>query len=351
MAMTFDIFNPPKTKVVKGVEGKMMLVHSNSVKCGKTTVGTQMPKPFYLRFEQGVNFIDDIPFAPLTSWADFKQIVKMLTSTKKEKRIIDGVEKEVCPRDLYDTLIPDTFDVAIRWCESFVCKKYGVEQLKDGNSGYGLWKEYANEWFDTWNPLMNAGYFIYGISHSEIRKIKDGRTGEEVEKYAPKGDKRTIDPIIETVDFIGYVKSNGVDEKGNVIPSSIYFAETDEYLAGSRLDTMPTEIKVFSAENIQNAIKTAIEEKEKQSKSKAITYEEKKESEAKKEWTHKEILDAIKPYMEGMWSKYPEEINDIIEANLGEGIKVSETTKRQIPQLEMVLFDLKNLADDKGIKI
>lgn len=351
MADIFDIFNPPRTKVVKGVQGKMMLVHSNSVKCGKTTVGSQMPKPFYLRFEQGANFIDDMPFAPLKSWLDFKKVAKKLASEEKRKMIIDGVEKEITLRDLYETLIPDTFDVAIRWCKDYVCSQYGVTKLGDGNGGYGLWQEFADEWFRVWNPLMNAGYFIYGISHSEIRKVKDGRTGEEVEKYAPKGDKRTIDPIIEMVDFIGYVKANGVDEDGNVIPSSIYFAETDEYLAGSRLDTMPTEIKVFSAENIQNTIKKAIEDKEKQSKNKAITYEEKQEAEKRKEWTHKEIIVAIKPYMEQLWAKYPDDVNDIIEENLGEGVKVSETTKKQMPQLEMILFDLKNLAENKGVKI
>lgn len=351
MADMFDIFNPPKTKVVKGVAGKMLLVHSQSVKCGKTTVGSQMPKPFYLRFEQGANFIDGMSYAPLKSWSDFKQVAKNLASDKRKKVIIDGVEKEVCPRDLYDTLIPDTFDVAIRWCKDYVCKKYGVEKLGDGNNGYGLWQEYADEWFNTWNPLMNAGYFIYGISHSEIRKIKDGRTGEEVEKYAPKGDKRTIDLIIETVDFIGYVKSNGVDEEGNVIPSSIYFAETDEYLAGSRLDTMPSEIKVFSAENIQNAIKEAIEKKESQSGNAAISYEEKKIEEVQKEWTHKEILNAIKPYLQTLWEKYAEDVTDIMTNNLGEDVKITDTTKKQIPQLEMVLFDLKNLAKDKGVKV
>ena len=46
----FDIFSPKKTRVVKGVEGKLMLVHSDSVKCGKNTVGSEMPKPFYLIF-------------------------------------------------------------------------------------------------------------------------------------------------------------------------------------------------------------------------------------------------------------------------------------------------------------
>lgn len=351
MADIFDIYNPPKTQLVKGVAGKMMLVHSDSVKCGKTTVGSQMPKPYYLRFEQGANAIDGLPYAPLTSWSDFKKVNKLLCDTKPKEVEIDGKKQSITPRDLYTTIIIDTFDVAIRWCSKFVCAKYGVERLKDGNSGYGLWQEYADEWFGEMNKLMNAGYFIYGISHSELKKVVDGVTGEEYEQLCPKGDKRTIDLIVEAVDFIGYVKSNGVDEKGNIIKSSIYFAETKEYKAGSRLDYMPRYIKEFSAENIQEAIKIAVEKKEKETGSKAITFDEKKEIEKKKKWTHEEILEAIKPYIDALYDDYTEEINDIIVKNIGEGIKISETTSKQIPQLEVMLFELQEIADNNGIMI
>ena len=64
--MDFDIFNPPKTKVVAGVEGKTILVYSAERKLGKTLQASRMPKPFYLRFEQGANAIPDMPYAPLT---------------------------------------------------------------------------------------------------------------------------------------------------------------------------------------------------------------------------------------------------------------------------------------------
>lgn len=349
MADIFDIFNPPKTQVVKGVEGKMMLVHSDGVKCGKTTVGSQMPKPYYLRFEQGANAIDGLPYAPLTSWSDFKKVNKMLCDTKEKEVEINGEKKKITPKDLYTTIIIDTFDVAIRWCAKYVCAKYGVERLKDGNNGYGLWQEYADEWFGEMNKLMNTGYFIYGIAHSELKKVVDGTTGEEYEQMCPKGDKRTIDLIIEAVDFIGYVKNNGVDEKGNIIKSSIYFAETSEYKAGSRFDYMPRYIKEFSAENIQEAIKIAVEKKEQETGSKAITFEEKKKKEAKKTWTHKEILQAIEPYVNTLYDEYSEEVMDIIVRNIGEDIKISETTAKQIPQLEVMLFELQELAKDKGI--
>lgn len=335
-----------KTKVVGGVHGKMMLVHSNSVKCGKTTVGSQMPKPLYLRLEQGANAIDGLDYLALESWQDMKKASRWLTSKKPQTIEIDGKEVTDVLSNLYTTIIIDTWDVAIRWCTKYICQKYGVERLKDGNGGYGLWAEYAEEWFDVVNPILNSGYFIYGISHSEIRKIKDGRTGEEVEKFAPKGDKRTIDLIIEAVDFIGYVKANGIDENGNVIPSSIYFAETDEYLAGSRFTYMPSEIKVFSAQNIQDAIKTAVEMKEKETGNKAITFEEKVEIEATPKWTYENLLAECKKYGALAWKKDKEEAQNILDKHLFAGARVDDATKKQMPQLEMVLFDLKELVGE-----
>lgn len=347
----FDIYNPQVSKVVAGVEGKLMLIHSESVKCGKTTVGSEMPKPLYLRCEQGINAIDGLPYMALDSWSDFKKVVKQLTSKKPRTIKKNGKDKEVYPRDLHTTLIIDTFDVLIRWCKSYVCSKFGVERINDGNGGYGLWEEYAVEWFSTMQPLLNAGFFIYGISHSEIRKVKDGRTGEEVEKYAPKGDKRSIDIIIEAVDFLGYVKSNGVDENGNVIKSSIYFAETDEYLAGSRFEFMPREIKEFTAENIQKGIEYAVKKKEEMTGNKSISFEEKKKIEQKKTYTHEEILMEIKKYMTPLWKAYPEDVQEITDEALGTDVKPSETTKKQIPQLEIVLFELQQLAMEKGTMI
>ncbi|MBQ0143234.1 MAG: AAA family ATPase [Prevotellaceae bacterium] len=339
-------FKIRKTKVIAGIEGKMMLIHSNSVKCGKTTVGSQMPKPLYLRLEQGANAIDGMDYVALENWADLKKLSKWLTSKRPQKMEIDGKEVEDVLSNIYTTIIFDTFDVAIRWCTKYVCQQYGVNRLKDGNDGFGLWAEYANEWFDVINPILNAGYFIYGISHSEIRKIKDGRTGQEVEKFAPKGDKRTIDLVIETVDFIGYVKSNGVDDNGKVVPSSIYFAETDEYLAGSRFEYMPSEIKVFSAENIQNAIKEAVMKKEQETGNKAITFTEKKESEKRVQKSYEELIEEATKYGRMAWKNNSEEAQEILDRNLFAGAKITDATKKQIPQLEMIVFELKELVGE-----
>lgn len=336
-----DILNPLISEVVKGIEGKSILIHSDGVKCGKTTVGCQMPKPLYLRFEQGINAIAGVPYMALENWSDFKKVNRQLTN----KRTVDKA------KELYTTIIFDTLDVAIKWCSTYVCNKYGVERLKDGNNGYGLWQEYADEWFGEIQKLLNSGFGLYLISHSEAKKVTDGVTGEEYEMMVPKGDKRTVDLVVEAADIIGYVKPNGVDEEGNVIKSSCYFAQTKEYKAGTRFPYFPKVLKEFSAENLQKALEYAIEKEEQEKGTKAISFESNKEKEEKKGWTHEEIVSEIKPYIETLFKNYPEEVNDIVSHNLGMDVKVSETTKKQIPQLEMVLFDLQELAEEKGIFI
>lgn len=347
----FDIFNPKISKVIKGIEGKMILIHSNERKVGKTTVGCDMPKPYYLRFEQGINAIDGIPYADITDWSDFKKVNKQLTRGKEGIVQENGKSVKKKPRDIYSTIIFDTVDVAIKWCTDYVCSAQGVSRLNDGNDGYGLWKEYENEWFKEINKLTNAGFTLYFISHSEEKKMKDLRTNEAYVQMYPKGDKRTIDVILDLVDFIGYVKSNGFDEKGKEVNSSVYFANTKEFIAGTRFSHMPKIIKEFSAKNIQDAIKLAIEMKEKETGNKSITQKELQNLEQKKVYTHSEILEEIKKYMMPLLENHTSEVVDINDEYLGSGGTPSQTNKKQLPQLEMILFDLQELVIDKGIKI
>ena len=229
----FDIFNPKVSQVVAGIEGKCILIHSNERKVGKTAQACKMPQPLYLRFESGINAIPNIPYMELTSWSDFKKVNKQLTN---QKTLAQAKEK-------YKTIIFDTVDVAIKWCEQYICASEGVATIGQGNNGYGLWKEYENEWFKEINKLTNAGYAIYFISHSEENKQVDPITDEEYVQMCPKGDKRTIDLILDLVDIIGYVKGGGISEDGDEVLSSVYFANTKEFMGGSRFKYLPKVLK------------------------------------------------------------------------------------------------------------
>lgn len=333
MANDFDIFHPAVSVVSKDFKGKLLLIHSNERKLGKTYQATRFPKPYYLRFEQGINAISGLPYAPLTKWADFKKVRKQLTNPKT----IEEAQK------IYNTIIVDTTDVAIKWCEKYVCGMQGVDRLNDGNNGYGLWKEYENEWFNEWNALINAGYSIIFIAHSEVRKMKDHKTGEEYEQLYPKGDKRTIDLIIDAADLIGYVKSNGYSEDGEKLMSSIYFSDCPQFLAGSRYPAMVSEITPFTAEAVQEELAKAIEAKEKEKGSKAVSYEEKEKVDTVEEMTYDEAMETVKPLFKKLWDKDKSTPTQIVEKYLGEGVKISDTTEAQLEQILMIIDDFKDL--------
>lgn len=336
MANELDIFNPSVSVVSKDFKGKLMLIHSNERKLGKTLQATRFPKPYYLRFEQGINAISGLPYAALGKWSDFKKIRKQLTNPKT-------IEKA---QELYNTLIVDTTDVAIRWCEKYVCGMLGVERIRDANSGFGGWSEYSNEWFNEWNPLLNAGYTIIFIAHSEIRKMKNPKTNVEYEQWVPKGDKRTIDLIVDAADLIGFVRSNGYDDEGNPQMSSIYFQNCPEFLAGSRFKYMPSEITPFTAEGVQEAMRKAIELEEQESGRKAVTYDEKVENDNVVELTYDEAITTIKPLFKKMAERDKAKTMSIVEKYLGEGVKISDTSEKQLEQILMIIDDFKEILEE-----
>ena len=337
----FDIFNPKVSKVIAGIDQKCILVHSAERKLGKTTQGCKMPKPYYLRFEQGINAIDGVPYAELTNWRDFKKVNKLLTNPATLDKA----------KELYTTIIFDTVDVAIKWCEEYVCSTAGVTRLNDGNNGYGLWKEYENEWFKEINKLTNAGYAIYFIAHSQEKEKIDPVTGEKYTQMCPVGGKRDTDLILNLVDFIGYVKSNGINpETGEEIPSSIYFANTKDFQAGSRFKYMPKVIKEFTADNLIAAIKEAIEKEEKETGHKGITIEEKKEVEKKEKISFDQLMDNVQE----IGQKFVEadklaDLTDIVEEVLGVGKKVSECTAKQYDAVAVIYDELVDRATELGL--
>lgn len=338
--LDFDIFNPKISRVVAGIEGKCILTHSEERKLGKTAQACRMPKPFYLRFEQGINAIDGIPYADLTCWRDFKRVNKQLTDPKNLEKV----------KELYTTIIFDTVDVAIKWCEDYVVSTAGATRINDMNNGYGGWKEYENEWFKEINKLTNAGFAVFFISHSQEKTKTDPVTGAEYVQMCPKGDKRTIDLILDLVDFIGYVKSNGFDEDGNEIPSSIYFANTKEFQAGSRFKFMPKVIEHYTAENLQDAIKMAVEKEEAENGNKAITFEEKKIEEKKEKIPFEELMELVSEAGTKLAEAgHIDDLIAIVEDELGAGKKVSECTKRQESAVSVIYDNILDKIEELGI--
>ena len=325
-----DIFNPKVSKVIAGTQNKCFLIHSEERKLGKTTQACRMPKPYYLRFEQGINAIEGIPYADLSNWADFKKVNKQLTDPKNAEKIAE----------LYQTIIFDTIDVAIKWCEEYVCNTNGIQKLQELPYGQGF-KAYENEWFKQINKLTNAGFTIVFISHSKEKEKTDPVTGESYTQMCPVGGSKDIDLILNLVDFIGYVRSNGLDSEGNEIQSSIYFANTRDFQAGSRFKYMPKVITPFTAENLQKAVKEAVEKEEAEKGIKAISFEEKKKMEKKDKIPFNTLMEKVQEVGEKIVNAgFLDDLVSIVEEELGSGKKVSECKPKQYDAVSVIYDNL-----------
>lgn len=333
MAVAVDIFNPQETVVAKGLEGKSFLVYgSNST--GKTAQCVRMSKPFVIATESGLNATVGVKYIRVQSWADFKKIVKQFTSKST-------VEKA---RQMYDTIIIDELYATALLCQDYIQTVVGGGALTLGDTIDGgkvnLYQAYEKEFFKTINTLLSCDYTVVFIGHEQE---KDG-------KAVPKGDKRSVDPVRDFVDYVIYVKSNGVDEDGKVIPSSAYLAETDEYFARSRFDTTPTYLPVWSAEALEEAVNIGIQGLVDKTGVDAVSYDVQKEMNTTETYDFDTVMDNLMEIGQRFAdADKMEELTDIVEATLGVGRKVSQCTKKQLDALVIILDDLIDKAKELGI--
>ncbi|MEC1404246.1 ATP-binding protein [Bacillus subtilis] len=320
--MAIDIFNPQVSVVAKGLEGKVITIYGSN-NLGKTKQSTRMKKPLYLPFEKGLNAIAGVQFMPINSWADFKKVNKQLTKNAEKAK------------EMYQTIIVDEVDAFAKYATRYVCEQYDVERIKDGNDGFGLWKEYETEVWEEINKLIGVGFTVIFIAHAA--EDKKG-------KVYPKGDKRVLAPVIDNSDIVLYLSSNGVDEDRKVIKSSAWLAETEEHFARSRFDYIDTYLPEFTAENLEKAIIEAVERQEQVEGIVAVTYEEQKQNNASEELDFNSLMDQIKEIgMKLNEEGRLEEVNEITEKHLGKGVKVTECSRKQVGVMSVILDDLKDL--------
>lgn len=325
---TFDIFNPQVSKIKKSLDGQMILVYgSNST--GKTKQATRMKKPFYLGFEVGIRTISGVPFLPINNWRDFKKINKQLTDPKTLDKA----------KEMYQTIIFDEVYTASNYCQDYISRKFGSESIGEARDGWGAWKEYEQEFWNELDKLMKAGYTLMFIGHAD--KDKDTK------QIIPKGDIRSMGPVRNNADLVLFVDSNNTDEEGNVVKSSAYLAETEEFFARSRFDYITPYIEEYTAENLEAAVVEAIEKQEKADGVEGISYEEYKETQQSEELIYDDLMEEIKEIGQELAANdLLEELNDLVEKHLGQGERITDCKKGQEQVMSVVLDEMKDLLED-----
>lgn len=318
-------------KVSRNLRGYSVLFYGTP-KSGKTTIASKFPGALVLAFEKGYNAIPGIMAKPINSWGEFKKILSELR---------DPAVKEV-----FQTVVIDTADIAYSYCEKYVCgvasdAKNSYDNIADIPYGKG-YKMAQQEFDECIRKILQMDFGLVLISHSVDKTFKD-ENGVEYNQIIPTLDNRARLICERTCDIIGY--SRAVDTE-NGQQTRLYLRGTPRFVAGSRFRYTPPYIE-FTYENLVNAIANAIDMEEKAVGSELITDEASNMHTEEPEYDFPKLMKEFQNITGELIQKHGNsiapKITVVVEKHLGKGKKVNECTEEQAAQIDLILFDLKQL--------
>ena len=337
MAFSLDKLLEEEVTFETGIKGKKILLYGcNDV--GKTKQMSKMPKPFLIMTESGGSAIS-CPKEPCDDWRHFKEIVDDLTSSKNlEKR-----------REQVETVIIDTAENLVAQSERSVCNQFGVRDLSEIQGRQNGYKIARTDFELQINKLTSKGYCVVFISHEERVEIEDEVSGETYTFVQPKGtsnEKSSMRMLRDLTDFCIYLRPNGIDkETYKTIPSTAICRRTKNVFARSRFDIV-TFVDPFTAEGLIKAIEDAVKKSAEEENVEISDYVEKKNK-----YTKDDYIEIITPYIQRLWDVCPDDVTSIIEAQLGEGRKISQATDDEMVALDNIYNNLVTKATLLGIEL
>ena len=318
-------------KVSRNLRGYSVLFYGTP-KSGKTTIASKFPGALVLAFEKGYNAIPGIMAKPMNTWGEFKKVLSEL--------------RDPAVKDIFQTIVIDTADIAYSYCEKYVCgvasdAKNSYDNVADIPFGKG-YKMAAQEFDECIRKILQMDFGLVLISHSVDKTFKD-ENGVEYNQIIPTLDNRARLICERTCDIIGY--SRAVDTE-NGQQTRLYLRGTPRFVAGSRFRYTPPYIE-FTYENLVNAIANAIDMEEKSVGSELITDEASNMHSEEPEYDFPQLMKDFQNIAEGLIQKHGNsiapKITVVVEKHLGKGKKVNECTEEQAAQIDLILFDLKQL--------
>lgn len=296
-------------------------------KAGKTTFYFELfgRKAIFARTEKGSKAIPGLMGQDISSWSDFMKFKQQLKRPEVKK--------------LFDVVVLDTYDNLCIYLERYIKNKYGVDNLKEANGGWGAGhKEFSETLFMALNDIESYGYTIHFISHATTKKEQLPGTEEEYDKYIPSAAKRGMEIATKMVDNILFAYLT-VDKETKEEKRVLYTRETIYFQAGTRFKNLTSPLPM-SAKAYKDAVTESIE----------AYGEENLKDEVEKNYVEGESLDfdslmkeatniAVKLHKEGRIK----EVTEIVEKYLGVGHLLKEATPKQVETVSIVVEELRLL--------
>lgn len=327
-----ELLNLEPHKVSRDMRGYSVLLYGDP-KSGKTTTASKFPKSLLLGFEKGWNAIPGIKAKPMNSWSELRKVVKALADPRM--------------KEIYETIILDTADLAWDCCETYICNNNGVDtigQIPYGQ-GYTLLKKEFDEQI---RKIVQMDYGIVLISHATDKTFKDEQ-GTEFNQIVPTLNATARNVVSRLTDIIGYSRTVTNADGGN--STKLFMRGTPRFLAGSRFKYTPDYID-FSYDNLVKAICDAIDKQaEEDGNDNFINERNNLYAIAEKELNFDELMEEFNKITSLLTANKSDEemaiiqpkVIQIIEKYLGKGKKVAQMSRDQTEALDLIISDLKDL--------
>lgn len=304
-------------------------------KIGKTSLAAQTDGALLLAFEPGYKAIPGIIAQDITSWGKFREALKELKKPEVQAT--------------FKTVIVDTVDLAVTFCEKYICSQQGVESI--GDLGYGKgFKMVQKELEESFRSIVQMGYALFFIAHSQDKTLtrEDGSSYDKAVPTVSPSYNRVIAGMSDVYAYAHKVQSS--DGEWNVmltLRSPDNSAET-----GCRFKYIASEIP-FTYDDLNKAVNDAIDKIAEINGKEAVT--DKRETVKInvepdfdelmvkfQDMVHK-LQDAAGDKFATVWAP---RIVEITNRHLGKGKKVSDCTREQVEQLECIVNDLESQIAD-----
>lgn len=304
-----------KTKLTDSLQGQMIIIAGGN-SLGKTKQCANFPNPIFLCVEDGTNGLSNAGALPVNSWNDITSYMRKFKKKEFKELLDQGTEI---------TLIIDGAEGLGMLAQDYVCSNAGKTKISEIPHGAG-WKDYEVEVERFASGLKGMGYTVVLIFH----EVED-KNGKRV----MKGDWRTTDPFRNKADITVHLESNGVDDEGNVIPSSAYMYETPEFFGRTRFEYMDTYLEEFTAENLIKAYREGIRKQAEAEGAELVTFKEQHKTYETEVEDFETVKKEIQELMEQIPEESPEEdeLFDKIEELFGDGFQLRDVTKRHLQGL------------------
>lgn len=338
---SIDIFSVQPHQVSRDMRGYSVFLYGGW-KTGKTTTAVKFPKHFLLAFEKGYSAIPGAMAQPINSWSEFRQVLRQLKDDKA--------------KEMFETIILDTADIAYDYCVKYICANNNVDAVGDipYGKGYGLVEK---EFDECLRQIVQMGYGLVVISHETDKTFKN-ENGTEFNKIVPTLDKRANNVLARMCDIIGYTRSVP-DSSGNE-KVVMFMRGTSRYEAGSRFKYTPDYIDL-SYDNLVKAIGDALDKQMAEDGADLFTKE--RENVHLDTTSNLNFDELIKEFNEIVMNipgstdmdasteegikfrdYWQPRITSCIEKYLGKGKKMKDATRDQVEAVSLVVMEMKDLV-------